>query len=317
MNEVKDMEKRPLFAYFGHHKCASTWIEKICNAACHDLRLRFKILYNEKVFARNLEDYLDKERLQFIAYANADYRYVAQLGDLRAFHVVRDPRDVLVSAYFSHRRSHPTHAWPELIDHRKALQRCSPEEGLLLEMEFSRVHFEEMRSWAGANNRNILDLKMEELTADPYFFIPKIFRFLGLVDEGELTPAKRMRYLRSKAAGKLEKRTGIRIPNAVQQLPMERLLGIIWENSFERLSGGRKPGQEDSANHYRKGVAGDWKNHFKPVHVREFKRRYNDILLQYGYEADPDWTMEAPQRWWASGLRRLWGAKGKRNGCPA
>jgi hypothetical protein len=298
------MKTSPLFAYFGHHKCASTWIENICNEACRDLRLPFKIFYNDKMFGQDLKGFAAKERLRFIAYANADYRYVAPLDELRAFHVVRDPRDVLVSAYFSHRRSHPTHAWPELIAHRKALQNCSFEEGLLLEMEFSKKHFEEMRSWAGSNNPNILDLKMEELTAAPYHYLPKIFRFLGLVDEGELTPVKRLRYLRSKAVGKLEKRTSLKMPHAIRELPMERLLGIIWENSFERLSGGRKPGQEDSGSHFRKGVAGDWENHFKPLHVREFKKRYNDIILQYGYESDPGWKLGVSRKWWAMPFRK-------------
>ena len=80
-------------------------------------------------------------------------------------------------------------------------------------------------------------------------------------------------------------------PVGPQKLPAERMLGIVWERDFKRLSGGRKVGQQDVKSHYRKGVPGDWKNHFKPEHVAHFKRHYNDLLLKYGYETNPDWEL--------------------------
>jgi len=30
-------------------------------------------------------------------------------------------------------------------------------------------------------------------------------------------------------------------------------------------------------------------NHLTPAHVEVFKQRYNDLLLQYGYETEADW----------------------------
>jgi hypothetical protein len=62
----------------------------------------------------------------------------------------------------------------------------------------------------------------------------------------------------------------------------------VEERTFERLTG-RKKGQENRNTHLRKGVPGDWVNHFEPVHIRAFKNRYNDLLLKLGYVHTTDW----------------------------
>lgn len=53
--------------------------------------------------------------------------------------------------------------------------------------------------------------------------------------------------------------------------------------SFEVLSGGRKAGEEDSESFYRKGVAGDWKNHFNEELAASFHRIAGDALKACGY----------------------------------
>jgi hypothetical protein len=59
--------------------------------------------------------------------------------------------------------------------------------------------------------------------------------------------------------------------------------------SFERLSRGRRRGQEDPSSFYRKGVAGDWRNHFSEVDRRVFKEEAGELLIRLGYEDDLDW----------------------------
>ena len=58
---------------------------------------------------------------------------------------------------------------------------------------------------------------------------------------------------------------------------------------FQTLSGGRLPGVENFEMHYRKGIAGDWKNHFTKKVKEAFKRRYGKLLILAGYEADSQW----------------------------
>ena len=77
----------------------------------------------------------------------------------------------------------------------------------------------------------------------------------------------------------------------MRTLPGERLLGIVYSERYEKLTAGRAKGAEDSKSHYRKGVGGDWVNHFTPALVDAFKERYGDLVVRLGYEADEDWTL--------------------------
>jgi hypothetical protein len=83
---------------------------------------------------------------------------------------------------------------------------------------------------------------------------------------------------------------------------VERLLGFLGVDtdetlvehcvrsaSFEKLSMGRERGEEDPSSFYRKGVAGDWKNHFTGEDRRIFKEEAGELLIRLGYERDLDW----------------------------
>ncbi len=58
--------------------------------------------------------------------------------------------------------------------------------------------------------------------------------------------------------------------------------------TFEKLSGGRKRGEEE-ASFFRKGIAGDWKNVFTEKNKAEFKAAAGDLLVRMGYETDDNW----------------------------
>jgi len=71
----------------------------------------------------------------------------------------------------------------------------------------------------------------------------------------------------------------------------ELLLGRVYDHRFEKKTGGRSQGQENKSSHYRKGKAGDWTNHFSPTHVDYFKEQFGDLVLDLGYENDPNWGL--------------------------
>jgi hypothetical protein len=283
-----------LAAAFGHHKCASMWVHGICEQVCLDLGLRLGCVFGEKEFGADLQRYVRERNVEFLLYGNADFHQVQRLPaeNLRAFHYVRDPRDIVVSAYFSHRNSHSTDAWPELLEYREKLRSCSKEQGLFLELEFRSQQFQEMRSWKQLTaNGSIRRYQVEEVIARPYETFLEIFGWLGLLDQEHYSASKRLRFLLAKVGCRLERLMGsaVHLPRAISAMPAEGLLGIVNERDFSRLSGGRRQGQADPGSHYRRGVHGDWLNHFSVEHLQVFKERYGDLVLQYGYEDDVDW----------------------------
>ena len=71
-------------------------------------------------------------------------------------------------------------------------------------------------------------------------------------------------------------------------IPASLIERAVARNTFERISG-RKAGQEDQKSFARKGVSGDWRNHFSDAHVARFKEIAGDLLIELGYEAGMDW----------------------------
>jgi hypothetical protein len=283
------MNNRTIYGYFGHHKCASTWLEQICGNICYDLGLKYSIVYSAKDCDYDLKKYIDKNKIDFIAFANADYNLVKDIENLKGFHVVRDPRDIVVSAYFSHRYSHPTHAWPELVSYREKLNKLSESEGIIEEINFSEEQFNAMKSWETCNYENITEIHMEEIIQDEYKAVLKIFDSLGLIDNRNYTFRLHFSFFVNTLLRKGQRLTGIPIPNLIRKIPAERVLGAVWEHDFKRITKGRKQGEEDRKSHYRKGVAGDWKNYFTDEHKKLMKEKYQDVLEQYAYVKDQNW----------------------------
>jgi hypothetical protein len=69
----------------------------------------------------------------------------------------------------------------------------------------------------------------------------------------------------------------------------ERINEIVEANSFKRMSGGRDQGQDDGKQFVRKGVAGDWVNHFDDRLRAVYKDAIGDFLIEFGYEEGTDW----------------------------
>ena len=267
---------------------------------CFHMGIRFRIVHRPDGFHSfpSFASFVEEERVDFLAYTNADQQLASTLPLYRGFHVVRDPRDVLVSAYFSHRFSHPTDQWPALEEHRSQLQEASKEEGLLMEMEFSRWVFEQMYSW-DYDQENVLELRMEDVTARPVEHFAEIARFLGILDEDMPEGARRMTRQFQMRINRLNQRGRRFMPANLPMFPVPRrrfkeiapsmLETIVRKKSFEKLAGGRKKGEENVQSHYRKGKAGDWQNHFTEAHKEAFKQSFNDVLLKLGYESDRSW----------------------------
>lgn len=64
---------------------------------------------------------------------------------------------------------------------------------------------------------------------------------------------------------------------------------LVAQHSFRRLSGGRSPGEDDAHSFFRKGVSGDWCNHFSTTTKAIYKEVVGDFLIRYGYERNSAW----------------------------
>ncbi len=246
---------QPLIAYFGQHKSGSNWIHQIMRDVCEEIGLAYGRIVRRTELDSNLSDWRTRHGAHAISWVNADWRYIGAC-DVRGFCVVRDPRDILVSGYFSHLKTHPTDDWPNLIPFRKKLKRVDMAEGLVLELDFMHRVWERMQHWPLVHP-SVLTVRLEDFGDQYIERFESIFRFLGLFDLG---------------------------------LSEHSFLSIMERNSFARRSGGRSPGQEDNTSHYRKGVAGDWRNYLNEDHIALVKERLNHLLLKYEYESTPDWT---------------------------
>ncbi|MCB9846004.1 MAG: sulfotransferase [Phycisphaeraceae bacterium] len=63
----------------------------------------------------------------------------------------------------------------------------------------------------------------------------------------------------------------------------------VEKNTFEKHSGGRKPGEENPVEWTRKGIVGDWRNHFTDEDRAVFKELAGETLIELGYEPDASW----------------------------
>ena len=185
----------------------------------------------------------------------AAYRDLEKPPESRAVFVVRDPRDLVVSHYFSVRYSHPLMG--NIREQRVRLEKLTPADGLRQTLVTLADYgtFDCQRSWqeGAAHDPTVLLVRFEDLIGDrPQVVWQRLFQHFDI------------------------------------QMTTAVLAQLLQEHSFESRAG-RKRGDEDRQSHFRKGVHGDWKNHFDERLVEEFKRYTGDLVMALGYESSDGW----------------------------
>jgi hypothetical protein len=262
----------------------------IVGSVCRRLGLRPGAVYDEFQFDGKLKHYVQSNGIDFLCYGNADIQYVRQLPSHKAFHIVRDPRDIIVSAYYSHRYSHATGGWPELVRHREKLGTLSVEDGIAEEIRFRARSFRQLLDW-DFDNPDILEIRFEDFVKDDTRTLINAFEFLGLLDDSDYGFGKRLVGLYREIAAHLEAKTPFSVPSSLlgDKLPVPEFFSIAWRNRFAAKSRGRRKGTTDVRSHYRKGQSGEWSDVLTNDHKTLFKDMYPNLVPKLGYAPDDDW----------------------------
>jgi hypothetical protein len=247
-----DAGESPAVLCVTHYKAGSTWILMILRNCVRD-----RIVQPQADLGQFLAAPVREGKVYPKLYVTREQFESAELPSRwRRFVVIRDLRDTLVSGYFSLRFSHPR-GKKTMVDAARRfsemLETVDAETGLRATMEqwLPTAAADIQRSWLGAGDPLV---RYEDLLEHDIEILEPL-----LADRCELPVRRR------------------------------RLRTAIKRARFERRTGGRRRGQEDVRAHERKGIAGDWRNHFSDDLKAEFKERWGELLIATGYERDLDW----------------------------
>lgn len=228
-----------------HHKTGTVWMRKVFSCVCERLGLHF--------FAGKQENLPG----DFHVFMQNHSRFLpGEIPDsVRGMHIIRDPRDRIVSGMYYHQKSKESWlhkpmkklggaTYQEMINSFGTM-----EEQLMFEMEHSgRWGIEEMLSWDYTDVR-FMNVKYEELIIDHDLRkFHEIFTFLGF--------------------------PGSSIPVC---------LDCAYKNSLFS-------GNIENSVHVRSGKSSQWKTHFNSDHKQRFTELFGDALVRLGYEKDDHWV---------------------------
>ncbi|MDA0369019.1 MAG: sulfotransferase domain-containing protein [Proteobacteria bacterium] len=204
-------------------------------------------------------------------------RFLADLGGTKSVYLYRDPRDIITTHY--HRIKYDTGAGG--FD---AMKRLSDED-LFIQIMRGYEYIQPQRDYYArgmaldtfvaqfvdiAACDTVYGLRFEDIRYQPRAAYRALIDWLGL-SGADLVPTN--------------------------DDALDRLIHL---GSFAHQSGGKIEEGRDATHIYndgspaiarglRRGIAGDWQNHFTPKVSRVFKDMAGDALVALGYEADLDW----------------------------
>jgi len=172
-------------------------------------------------------------------------------------HMMRDPRDLVVSGYHYHKWTNEPWVYRPVkglggLSRQQYLNAVDRLEGMKVEIEHVKHTMARMLAWPRHDPR-YLNITYEDLIADEAHGFRRIFEHYGFQDS-----------------------------------VVSEALEIASRHSFSKASG-RKRGVEQEKNHLRSGKSRQWAEEFTPELKDYFKEVHGDALVQLGYEESNDW----------------------------
>lgn len=241
---------------FSIHKAGSTLMHKMIADVCRAAKIPGisipDTLFRQGIFEKDWAE--DPRILELISPGRIFYGFrhlppvlladSLQLKFKKSVLLIRDPRDALVSQYFSYGGKHVSHRLPDknkeaFLEKAQSTADLSIDEYVL---KLSRNHLKKLLAYR--NNLyfdNVLLCKYEDIYFDKRTFLGNIFRHFG-----------------------------IRVN--------QRILDAVAEKNDVR------PEEEDPTKHIRKGTPGDHANKLKPETIQELNNLFGKVCKWYGYD---------------------------------
>lgn len=230
----------------GHHKVGTYWFARILKGIADHYGLKFQ----------NCEQFYLNQDTDFFMEQHT-YVDLTEFDDYVGSHLIRDPRDMVISGYHYHKWT--TEDWAHLPvpslgykSFQKYLNSLDEREGLKAEIRRTARNINDMAEW-DYKNPKFFEIKYEDLVADEMAIFESLFKHFGFNEEGV-------------AYG----------------------LEMAEKYSFKNVTK-RKVGEESKQNHLRSGKPGQWIDMFTEEHKDLFKELTGDALIKMGYESDNNW----------------------------
>lgn len=182
--------------------------------------------------------------------------------DAKLVHIIRDGRDVAVSAMFHHFRAPDRWAFDTEEEMNRAIAYWVRKEGDAVPLFAGPGLWAAAHEWGLCAGKRVearklfgdayIEIRYEDMLLDPRREMTRVFGAMGVDARAEVVN------------------------------------DCVDRNQFEYLTG-RKPGEESRSEFIRKGVAGDWRNYFNENNKKLFKNVAGRWLIELGYEKDDNW----------------------------
>jgi hypothetical protein len=246
----------PVRVHCGFHKCLTMYSRRTYGAA-----LRFTVQRPRGFhhFYHRVDGFYDQCEDFRVTSVSGHVLDLDRFDDIRVVRFIRDPRDLIISGYFYHKRG--AEDWCLLEDPVDAdwamvygkvpaalspgmsltgyLEGASRDEGLAAEYEFRRFHFDAMRDWP-ADSARVRTYRYEDIMGRERETFEEIFGFFGL-------------------------------------RPLARRLGLRYADRHSAGNARRK------SRHIRNEKSGQWRDLLPAVLAGRMAEEYGDMLERYGY----------------------------------
>lgn len=239
--------QKKLIVHCCYHKVGTAWFIRVLRAIARHYGLQFQ---------RCIQSDLKRDTDIFMEYMSRIE--IGKLPNYVGSHMIRDPRDMIISAYFYHLWTQEE--WAHIprqnlnnLTYQQHLNSLNQEEGLLAEMQGTSYEvITEMAGW-NYHDPNFFEFKYEDIMRDEQAVFYQIFKHYQFNEDA-----------------------------------INTCLNIAEKFSFNNKTKRRK-GTVDAKSHLRSGKTGEWQELFNKDHKQKFKELFGDLLIRLGYETNNDW----------------------------